>query len=201
MPLTSVIFFAGQFKKQTRRSRVMKNFIVPFMAMTLLMVSDASAQCAGGYGTGFGFQSNNCNFASSLWTDYCNGGPTMPASARACGCGCNLFSRNGCGGGCGGGLMSHVHGLLGRLGSGGSGSCCGSSWGGYNYPGYTVQGFGAYAGTVPYFGNPGCGSTWWYGGGSYGRSCSLRKPRLPRRIRMSDPTPLRWRTWTVQSLP
>ena len=162
----------------------MKNFIVPFMAVTLFMVSDANAQCVGGYGTGFGFNSNSCDFASSLWTDYCNGGPAMPPSpSRGCGCsmlggGCGSGGGLGCGGGSG--IMSHIHGLLGRLGSRGCGGCgsscaptcapaCGPSWGAYNYPGYTIQGFGAYAGTVPYFGNAGCGTTWWYGGGTFGR--------------------------------
>ena len=155
----------------------MKNFIVPFMAMTLLMVSDVNAQCAGGAGAGFGFNTNSCDFASQLWAGYCNGGPAIPASAASRGCGllggCGGGSGSSCGGGCGGGrIMSHLQGLLSRLHSGGcGGGSCGS---GYSYGGYGIQGFGSYAGTMPFGNSAGCGgcasnNTWWYGGGSIGR--------------------------------
>ena len=141
----------------------MKNFIVPFMAMALFMVSDASAQCAGGAGAGFGFNSYNCDFPSSLWAGYCNGGPAMPAAPARSGCSLGLGGGGGCGGG--GGLMSHLQGLLGRLGGGGGcGGGCGGSAAPTCPPAYGVHGFGAYAGGGCATGSCGNTNTWWYGG-------------------------------------
>ncbi len=129
----------------------MKSYMMPLITVALFAVSTASAQYGynagvanygsyggyGGCGNGFdfGFNYNSCNFADSLWTDYCNGGPGL--GARGCGHGGSGFGGcgyAGCGwaggghAGCGHGGCGHsgaLRGMLSRrpLGGGGHGCC------------------------------------------------------------------------------
>ncbi len=124
----------------------MKSSILAFITVAPFATTTASAQWGagaglanygsyGGYGYGnvynFGFDTNSCNFADSLWTDYCNGGPQLGGHGCGHGCGCG-FGFGGCGqaccgqGGCGQGGCGHgghLRALLSRRPVGGGHAC------------------------------------------------------------------------------